>query len=309
MANKLNLFNQIGIINILCYGNIVGYENEYISGLKNINPSEAILIDMLLNKKGIDTRESSSSQAYLSTDKQRENGKFKSSVLNIFDDKIAALNTAKNHSVDKEDYVEAEKLKQIIMKIEKLKTYIKRLEEEKLEHARNEDYDKAKSLKNEIDKIKNIVLSITSGTTRSRPKIMPTMVNPQKRVASLNKSTASAADYSHTMNTFGKFKSKQEAQEASMNAYGYTEPDTITFRKHSLGTMKNSYKRSGILKVREDLNDSNLDTSFISNKDHSNINSTVNLSYNEEPQDPDESYFSSAKKHVRIVDPKSINNR
>lgn len=34
LANKLNVFNQIGIINIVIFGNIVGYESEYISGLK-----------------------------------------------------------------------------------------------------------------------------------------------------------------------------------------------------------------------------------------------------------------------------------
>ena len=118
--HKLNVFNQIGIINIAWFGTIVGYENEYISGLKNINPSEAILIDMMLHKKISDSNENASSGHYSmmhSASAQRAIA----STLDIFDDKISALNTSKTKAVDQENYTEAEKLKQIIMKIEKIK--------------------------------------------------------------------------------------------------------------------------------------------------------------------------------------------
>lgn len=109
--HKTNFFNQIGIISILCYGNIVGYESEYISGLKNINPSEAILIDMLLNKRVSEMRESPEDQPYHINNIPAKEVILKSSTIAIFEDKIAALNTSKNQAVDKEDYSEADKLK------------------------------------------------------------------------------------------------------------------------------------------------------------------------------------------------------
>lgn len=118
--HKLNVFNQIGIINIACFGNIVGYENEYISGLKNINPSEAILIDMLLHKKISDSNDHSSNGQYTLIHSASAK-KTIASTLDVFDDKISALNTSKNKAVEQENYSEAEKLKQIILKIEKLK--------------------------------------------------------------------------------------------------------------------------------------------------------------------------------------------
>ena len=55
--NKLNVFNQISIINISCFGNILGYEDEYITGLRNINPSEAILMGSVLKKTPLKARE------------------------------------------------------------------------------------------------------------------------------------------------------------------------------------------------------------------------------------------------------------
>jgi len=43
--NKLNLFNQVSLINISCFGNIHGYEDKYLQELIYINPSEAILMN------------------------------------------------------------------------------------------------------------------------------------------------------------------------------------------------------------------------------------------------------------------------
>lgn len=126
--NKLNVFNQISIMNISCFGNIMGYEEEYISGLKNINPSEAILMDRLLNRKGsnvpvLDPKISLYNSA-IYTKRQYGIGNNESN-LDIFNDKIAALNNAKNKAVEAENFLEAEKLKQIVLKIDKLKSHIK----------------------------------------------------------------------------------------------------------------------------------------------------------------------------------------
>lgn len=148
----MNVFNQIGIINISFFGNIVGYENEYITGLKNINPSEAILIDMML-KKGKEKEEKPVKNVSLSVS-DRLNPKPTPSSLNVFDDKITALSKSKIKAVEDEDYMEAEKLKQIILKIEKLKVYVDKLEKQKVDFANNEKYDSALKVKTEIDRIK-----------------------------------------------------------------------------------------------------------------------------------------------------------
>mmetsp|Transcript_14658 Transcript_14658/g.16920 ORF Transcript_14658/g.16920 Transcript_14658/m.16920 type:complete len:180 (-) Transcript_14658:29-568(-) len=175
--NKLNVFNQICIMNISCFGNIVGYEDEYISGLRNINPSEAILMDRMLNRKSSIISPTSGSlgnpyNTFVSSKRQYSLHNIESSV-EIFDDKILALSKAKNSAVEAENYIEAEKLKQIVMKIEKLKIHIQKLENKKVEYANNENYEQAKRIKNEINRIRNIVLSINAGNKGAIPKMIP----------------------------------------------------------------------------------------------------------------------------------------
>jgi hypothetical protein len=157
--NKLNVFNQIGIISILCFGEQI-YEKE----------KQDMLTNLVLQKSSTSTEDISQDSS--SPSRRRSLAPAKTSTIDIFDDKIAALTTSKNKWVDNENYVEADKLKQIIAKIEKLKNYIWKLETQKFEHASNEDYDQAKKLKNEINRIKNVVLSITSGDTNAKPKIV-----------------------------------------------------------------------------------------------------------------------------------------
>ena len=312
--NKLNVFNQIGIISISCFGKIVGYEKEYISGLKNINPSEAILIDMLLNKKISETREDASQDPY-PTFKSSAN---KSSILNLFDDKIAALNTSKSQAVENENYVEAEKLKQIITKIEKLKTYIQKLESQKIDHANNENYDQAKKLKDEIERIKNVVLSINSGGTHSRPKIIPPIINAQKTIdmqISQNPYIDASA-HVRTLNSYEDFRNSnaQAVEEKKRSAYSFVEndgsSDAYTYKQRPYGSMKlgSPLKKLGILKLKQgQANNSSLDNSLVSNNDPNNLSSTINISYAEE--DTEEQYFNGVKKHVRILDPKMIHDR
>ena len=40
-TNKFNLFNQVGFIQINCFGTIEASENDYLRGLNSINPIEA----------------------------------------------------------------------------------------------------------------------------------------------------------------------------------------------------------------------------------------------------------------------------
>lgn len=97
--NKLNVFNQISILNISCFGNIVGYEDEYITGLRNINPSEAILMDRMLSKKNLFSSPTHGrmNQPYNTFIYSKSQFALHNSQSNIeiFDDKISALNKAK----------------------------------------------------------------------------------------------------------------------------------------------------------------------------------------------------------------------
>jgi hypothetical protein len=45
--NKYNVFNQVALLSISCFGDIIGHENEYIKALKSINPSEALYLDQV----------------------------------------------------------------------------------------------------------------------------------------------------------------------------------------------------------------------------------------------------------------------
>lgn len=290
--NKLNVFNQIGIISILCYGKQILEHGK-----------EDVLTNLVMQK-------SSASKEDISQDSSSPNRRHslapaKTSTIDIFDDKIAALTTSKNKCVDNENYVEADKLKQIIAKIEKLKNYIGKLETQKFEHASNEDYDQAKKLKNEINRIKNVVLSITSGDTNAKPKIVAPYGNTQSTSYIVNKQVNQ--DQSISMRSNNSFENSQlNSQMQTHNAYSYTDNDAIAIQKQHFSNLKSSntpYKRSGILKMKG--TNANLDNSVSSVYDHSAVNSTINLSYLEDNDHKDNIFSGDIKKHVRIMDVKA----
>jgi hypothetical protein len=234
----------------------------------------------------------------------------KTSTIDIFDDKIAALTTSKNQCVENENYVEAEKLKQIITKIEKLKKYITKLEMQKFEHANNENYDQAKKLKNEIDRIKNVVLSITSGGNNVKPKIIPPSGNIQEILYKTNnKVNQDQAVSVRAMNSYEDFR--LNTQKHNPNTPNYADNEAMAIKQQNFANLKSSnnpYKLSGILKSKGA--NVNLDYSLASALDQSVVNqsaanSSVNISYQEEYEQKDDIYSNDTKKHVRIIDPKA----
>jgi len=195
------------------------------------------------------------------------------------------------------------------VKIEKLKIYIEKLELQKFEQAKNENYEKAKNLKDEIDRIKNVVLSITSGSSKAKPKIIPPMVNAQQRMTltSSKKSVPEIPAQGRTLASYENFKVNQESYESNNNPYGYPDAEAIGIRKLSYaGNVNAAYRKSGILKMKESQNASQLDQSVSSKNNPSGVNSTLNLSYHEEFDEYDDPYSTSNKKHVRILDPKNM---
>lgn len=143
-------------MNISCFGDVSGYEEIYLKGLININPSEAILMNRALKAGG-------GEDPYKSVlSFKKEIPKVKDKNIQLFDSKIASLNWSKEKAAENEDYQEAEKLKQIITKIEKLKSHIRSLESKKNQYALEENYEKAKRMKNEINRVVTVVMNINS---------------------------------------------------------------------------------------------------------------------------------------------------
>lgn len=126
--NRLNPFNQIGIISL-----------EFI-GKYNNNPSEE---DLFLLDRSI----------YL---KQQEKDEFDETTK----EKIDYFQSKIKSAVEREDFDEASKNKKILDRIKSYGIKMQQLEEMKINFISNEDYDNAKVMKNEITKLKEIIKSL-----------------------------------------------------------------------------------------------------------------------------------------------------
>lgn len=227
---------------------------------------------------------------------------------------MSALSKAKSKAVEEENYIEAEKLKQIILKIEKLKVYVNKLESQKADFATHEKYDDALKIKNEVDRIKKVVLSITSGTNQ-KPKVMPPIYNAHTSVErhnqNLSKSFLENSGSIRTKQSYENFRASISKKENPYNPYSFNETEepeekTVNTKQMNFAGLKasNYYKRSGILKMNNGGNNLN-DMSMLSNPElASGVNSTVNLSFIDDGAEIDETNYRSNRKHVRIMDPK-----
>ena len=152
-------------------------------------------------------------------------------------------------------------------------------------------------LKNEISRIKTVVLSISSGGN-SKPKIMPPISNAQKPIENQYQ-FKSGTDSNNTKTLYSfEYLKQQNDNDNYSNPYNYTEGDSredgVPHKNQSLTNLKgiNSYKRSGILKVKGSQIHSNLDYSLTSQNDKSIASSAINLSYTEDLNDGDDQYSS-----------------
>ena len=154
-------------------------------------------------------------------------------------------------------------------------------------------------MKNEINRIKNVVLSISSGG-KSKPKIMPPISNAQKPIDNQyqNKFGYEPTKNVRTLYSFEHLKQQNEQENQYANPYNYTEGDSrddqVPHKQQSLTNLKglNTYKKSGILKIKGSQIHSNLDNSLLSHNDPSIANSTLNLSYTEDLNETDDQYSS-----------------
>ncbi|CAI2370206.1 unnamed protein product [Moneuplotes crassus] len=310
--NKLNLFNQISIMNISCFGDVSGYEEKYLKGLININPSEAILMNRTL-KAMRGQQFDNENDAYKSIlSFKKEVPKFKDKNIQLFDSKIASLNWAKEKAAENEDYQEAEKLKQVINKIEKLKSHIRSLEAKKNAYAMEENYEKAKKTKTEINRVVNVVMNINSrgyklDQTPNTYKIQP------KRMFERHQNALNYSVYDETYSKASIFGDKMGALNINQSAANYNESlpqnnlnitENEIMQSNQQRSVKNlksvlGPKRMGILKYNSNSHSSG-NGGYLSETEHSHMItsiSDVNSSMNHER-------FGIPKKQLRVVDPK-----
>ena len=72
-------------------------------------------------------------------------------------DRLKTLESQKEKAIRNEDYDEAKKLKECILRLKEVSRQLAKLEENKLIAISNEDYDTAKLLKAEADRLRNTV--------------------------------------------------------------------------------------------------------------------------------------------------------
>jgi hypothetical protein len=284
----------------------------------NINPSEAILMNRMLNRNSSTFTFPDSILTPYKTfinSKREFSGLGQKSNDEIFDSKIATLNKAKNKAVEEEDYIEAEKLKQIILKIDKLKAHVNNLESKKIEYANVENYEQAKRVKNEINRIRNIVLSVSAGSSTSRPRIIPPLKNAQTMAEQhnrkVNRSLFNLNRSVKTKQSYENFRSSHK--EASYSYFNLNKlnkaedaDEVVEFTsQRSLTNLKSTgyQKRTGILKFNTGVYNSN-NISVMEDVDPG-VTSTAELTmvspdviYQNEP------FHRTAKKQVRVEDPK-----
>lgn len=145
--NKLNIFNQISIFSIDCYGRSIRPENN-LSEIKNDIPTSNNNIDINSNLN--------------------KNTLILSSNISNFDDKFDDMSKEKlkyykekiQEALKIEDYDEASKLKIYVDKIRTIGKKLLDIESQKREFIMNEDFNSCKFLKVESDRLKLILNNI-----------------------------------------------------------------------------------------------------------------------------------------------------
>lgn len=136
--NRLNIFNQVGIISIECYGVITefNYKEENIS-IKKLNS--------------------------FSIKNSNKNAFAEEEMDDITQEKLRIYKEKLNEAIKVEDYDEANNLKQNIDKIRFLGKKLYELNNQKQVCIVNEDYDSAKIIKLEMDRLKSAVKNVEKG--------------------------------------------------------------------------------------------------------------------------------------------------
>eukprot|EP00741_Cyanophora_paradoxa_P007756 tig00001206_g7504.t1 len=143
--NKMNLFNQVGIIALSFVGDVgpadsVSDLSAPVSNPSRVNPGQQIAS----NQPAADLMMDITLDEYVSQ-------------------RIRELTRSKDAAVAREDYDEAKKIKDSLGTLKDLGIQLAKLELQKKRAVQREDYDTAKNLKVEIDNLRNVVDQISSG--------------------------------------------------------------------------------------------------------------------------------------------------
>lgn len=123
--NKYNLFNQVGLIAIGCFGEPLAKDKENNAKL----------------------------EGNIKYDKLEYETQFDSSTL----ERLKDLEEAKSKAIREENYDEAKRIKEAIERLKHIGAQLQALEERKVIAIQNEDFDSAKIIKQEIERLREAV--------------------------------------------------------------------------------------------------------------------------------------------------------
>lgn len=128
--NKYNLFNQVSLIALSVFGELIAYNEEIQAKLPAAQKTAAVY------------------------DRLEYETQFDPTTL----DRLRVLEVAKEKAKKSEDYESAQRLKEAIDKLKQIGVQLQRLEERKLNAVKADDYESAKIIKAEIDRLRSTIM-------------------------------------------------------------------------------------------------------------------------------------------------------
>ena len=158
--NTKNLFSQVSMISLSVFGDFLEYEQDYLSGLKALDPIRGISEQFKVRDRGIYTPQNANEGAGMYFSRPNFTSRQTRILKDLLDDKIKILDNEKRKAAQLNDADKAQKIKKDIDKTMKLSKIAKELEYKKLLAIENEDYETANLIKVEIEKIKKSLMAM-----------------------------------------------------------------------------------------------------------------------------------------------------
>lgn len=130
--NKYNLFNQVSLIALSVFGELIAYNEEIQANLTKVPPNQKAAV----------------------YDRLEYETQFDPTTL----DRLRVLEVAKEKAKKNEDYESAQRLKEAIDRLKLIGVQLQRLEERKVNAAKADDYESAKIIKAEIDRLRSTIM-------------------------------------------------------------------------------------------------------------------------------------------------------
>jgi len=164
-VNKYNIVNQVGLIALNCLGEILG--PDLAVGPPPPNPAlvrgDTPAAPAQARQQHTPSRSPAAQQQQPERQRQEvpavttpapakdpDEGRYDERTL----EKIRSLTIAKDRAVEEEDYEEAKRCKDQIIRLRQIGQSLRDLEDRKRQAVQNEDYDVAKALKSEIENLR-----------------------------------------------------------------------------------------------------------------------------------------------------------